>query len=703
MLPKHFLVMLCAFVFALVGCNATPTPFPTLPPPPIPTATPDTDPTWARIQSSKTWRIGTSANYAPFEYYNDQNKLDGFDIQLGYALAQQLGVNAVFTDFAFEGLGAAMQTNQIDTVMAAVSVTPQRQQQFDFSTVYFSGTDGVLAAPDSTVRVNSLDDFAKYRVGVQGGSVYETYLKQDLVASGKMLPTNVFVYADLNAALNDLVLKRIDVVWMDFKPAQDFAAQRSLALVDRDLYPQLYAIALPKNSPVLQQKINDALIALQNNGSLGQLSRQYLQTNIQPPAPLPTPVPNQPTPAPNVCADGMALVQDLSYDDRNMTAPPTLNPGQPFTKSWRVRNTGTCAWQPGYVLSFARGNNPSAQMNGQPAPVANTVSPGQTYDFNVNMVAPFDAGMYQGFWQMKNASGVPFGQTLWVYIQVAAPPTALPPPTQTPAPFIQFNANPTTVNQGQPVNFSWNAQNMREVYFYHDGQDWRNHSVPTISSAVDYPAQSMNYFLRVVQNNNETQTRQIFITVNAVANAPEIRQFNVQPSQLLEGQCVQMNWEVRGQVSNISINKNGQVLWNGAPLSGNLKDCPAPAGQFIYTLNANGPGGSNSRGQSVLVMGQSPQQPLIRNFTVSPESIVSGQCALVQWTTDTTARNITLRRQGPDGQVIVTQNALPSDGVQECIAQPSNYTYILQATPSNGGTPQTAEAYLRVLIGAEPR
>ena len=62
----------------------------------------------------------------------------------------------------------------------------------------------------------------------------------------------------------------------------------------------------------------------------------------------------------------MAWVADLSYDDDNMKNPPVLQPGEPFQKGWRVRNTGTCTWDNSYSLNYVRGNQYGAQMNGQP-------------------------------------------------------------------------------------------------------------------------------------------------------------------------------------------------------------------------------------------------------------------------------------------------------------------------------------------------
>ena len=107
---------------------------------------------------------------------------------------------------------------------------------------------------------------------------------------------------------------------------------------------------------------------MQNNGTVAQLAQQYLKTHSrrEKPPVQPTPARPQPTPAPPACVDGAAWVADLSYDDKNMTNPPVMQPGQPFTKGWRMRNSGTCTWTTGYKLAFSYGNVPAAQMGGQP-------------------------------------------------------------------------------------------------------------------------------------------------------------------------------------------------------------------------------------------------------------------------------------------------------------------------------------------------
>jgi len=92
---------------------------------------------WEKIKAAGKMVVGTSADYPPFEYYDSNFKLDGFDIALMQELGKQLGVKVQFRDMAFDGLSDALQLGQIDVAMAAMSVTPDREAIVDFSDVYY--------------------------------------------------------------------------------------------------------------------------------------------------------------------------------------------------------------------------------------------------------------------------------------------------------------------------------------------------------------------------------------------------------------------------------------------------------------------------------------------------------------------------------------------------------------------------------------
>jgi hypothetical protein len=123
--------------------------------------------------------------------------------------------------------------------------------------------------------------------------------------------------------------------------------------------------------------------------------------------------------APVKRCDAAAFVKDVTIPDGSI-----ITPGSTFAKTWRIKNAGTCSWTSSYALVFISGDGMSA-----PAYVNITgyVSPGDTIDVTVNLVAPSQKGHYRGNWKLRNASGVLFGigvladTAFWVDINVLGP------------------------------------------------------------------------------------------------------------------------------------------------------------------------------------------------------------------------------------------------------------------------------------------
>ncbi len=139
-----------------------------------PIVLPDAAGDWQRIRENGRLVVGTAADYAPFEYYDQAFQLGGYDIALLRAIGAQLGVEVVFKDFALEGLADALQLGQIDVAAAALTVTPERAAVVDFSQPYFASTEGIVARKESAGAVTALADLAGQRIGVERGSIYES-------------------------------------------------------------------------------------------------------------------------------------------------------------------------------------------------------------------------------------------------------------------------------------------------------------------------------------------------------------------------------------------------------------------------------------------------------------------------------------------------------------------------------------------------
>lgn len=687
--------------------------------PPTPTPTAVVDDSWTRVQAAGTLLVGTSADYPPFAYYTEEFQLDGLDIALIREIGRRLGVNVEIQDMAFEGLPGALQLRQIDVAIAALSITPERQETLDFSHVYFVSEDALLARQDQTFQISSLNDVIGQRIGVQAGTIYEEWLQTSLVNNGLAPAGNLFVYERIDQAIGDLRENRIDLVALDAQPAQDAAAQGGVTIAARGLNRQLFAIAFPKGANALQTQINNVLLQMQNEGQLAALIAQYTGLDpddvVPPPTSTPTPLPSAtpvaPTATPPVpptavpCINGMRYVADLNLDDRNMTAPPLVAPGQAFQKGWRISNNGTCTWNSSYRLVYINGNVPEASMGGQPTPIQGMVTTSQAYDVYVNLIAPLQPGTYQGFWQMVDGQGRPFGDRIWVGIRVPAPATPTPPPTQTPSPNINFSADRTTILQGQCATLSWDVQNVRETYLYAEGEEWQFNPVPAAGTRTVCPQRTTIYSLRVVKFDNSVEVRQVTIYVNPAPNAPVIAQFVANPAQITTGQCVIVQWDVRGEVSRVMITANNNLIWDAAPRSGSIQNCPSGPGSVTYAIQADGPGGS-SRGQQFVNVAspatatpaptQPPAAPIINVFNVTPAQIQTGQCVQISWSTSGGTSFVRLRRNG----AVVLDNASFSGSAQDCINFAGSVIYRLEASNTAGN--QAAEERTISVVNAPP-
>jgi hypothetical protein len=104
---------------------------------------------------------------------------------------------------------------------------------------------------------------------------------------------------------------------------------------------------------------------------------------------------------------------DVNYPDNTAVAP-----GESFTKTWLIKNIGSCSWGEGYRMVFSYGE----RMSGEAVPLEAAIAPGQEVEVSVTFTAPDLAGTYFSSWTMQNALGIPFlgndNRSLYVQIVV---------------------------------------------------------------------------------------------------------------------------------------------------------------------------------------------------------------------------------------------------------------------------------------------
>ncbi len=464
---KKMIVMLIATLIAAVllascgGGEAETTAAPTVPgeAPPATAAPGETqapaeppasaEDVWSNIQANGKMVAGTSADYPPFEYVTAETfQLDGFDIAIMREIGRRLGVEVEFRDMAFDGLKDALQLNQIDVAIAALSVTPERMAVVDFTNVYYVGADAIVAKTGTQVVINSVQDMAAYRIGVQTGSVYQAWLQDSLVVPGLIPAENLVTYENTGAMIRALVEEpsQVDLLVMDLLPAEDIAKTSPVMIAAQGLNQQLYSIAIPKGQDAFLQVLNDALINMQTDGTTVALAKQYLGLEADQLPPTPTPGAPVITPVPPVgCLLGMTYVNDLTIPDFT-----NMNPGESFQKGWTIQNTGTCTWDSGYSLVYVGSEPVDGVLNASPTSISGTVQPAANYDIYVDLVAPDKAGKYKGYYTMRAPNGTLFGDRIWAAVNVVGetPPSG--------APVIEnFTVEPAVIQVNSCANVNW--------------------------------------------------------------------------------------------------------------------------------------------------------------------------------------------------------------------------------------------------------
>jgi uncharacterized protein YkwD len=142
------------------------------------------------------------------------------------------------------------------------------------------------------------------------------------------------------------------------------------------------------------------------------------------------------------CTDSAVYVKDVSIPDNTK-----LKAGEAFTKTWQLRNTGTCIWNIRYALVFVGGEQMGAVVT---TPLSET-PPGETLDISINLVAPTKDGAYTGLFELRNPKGralfIGIVTSIWVKITVGNVSIA-PPPVSTTAPVTPASGATTIPSKG---------------------------------------------------------------------------------------------------------------------------------------------------------------------------------------------------------------------------------------------------------------
>ena len=234
-----------------------------------PQATTETD-ALARVRQAGELIIGTDATYPPFENKVGPD-LVGFDIDLGSAIAKELGVSPRWVNASFDGIFPALLSRKFDMVVTAATITPERQKTLAFSDPYYDAGQVITLRREQ--KPITLDDLTGKTVGVQINTTAHVMLED---RAGVRLKK----FNSIDLAFLDLQNGRLDAVVND-APTTRFMLKQSfpsLTVVGTPVTAEQYGIACHPEDASLVKAVNAALAELRTSGEYDRIYAKWFAT-----------------------------------------------------------------------------------------------------------------------------------------------------------------------------------------------------------------------------------------------------------------------------------------------------------------------------------------------------------------------------------------------------------------------------------------
>jgi polar amino acid transport system substrate-binding protein len=220
----------------------------------------------AEIKEAGQLILGTSADYPPYEFHkmvDGEDTIVGFDIMIAQKIADEMGVELVIKDMAFDGLIAALQGGKVDIVVAGMSATPEREEVVYFSDQYYFDEQILMIKADKADTYTSVESLEGLKIGAQTGSIQEALAQEQLPNSP------LTSLQDLTALVLELKTDKVEGLVLVKPVAKGYIAQNpELAIADIDLGQSDGASIAVEEGSDLVDEVNVILAEIIESGEL---------------------------------------------------------------------------------------------------------------------------------------------------------------------------------------------------------------------------------------------------------------------------------------------------------------------------------------------------------------------------------------------------------------------------------------------------
>jgi len=239
----------------------------------------------AGVAHAKEWtkiRFGVEGAYPPFSSVAADGKLQGFDIDIAYALCEQLKAECVLVTQDFDGLIPALLSKKFDAIIASMSITEERKKKVDFTEKYYQ-TPARFVAPANTDLTFTPEGLAGKVVGVQRGTIHQAFME------GEFPETTLQTYGTQDEMVLDLSSGRLDAVMAD-SVALDLGFLKTPGGADYAFFGEPYSIpkyhgegagiGVRKEDTALRDKLSAAIDAIRASGEYETIEKKYFDYDV---------------------------------------------------------------------------------------------------------------------------------------------------------------------------------------------------------------------------------------------------------------------------------------------------------------------------------------------------------------------------------------------------------------------------------------
>ena len=222
--------------------------------------------------------MATNAAFPPYEYI-EGGKVAGIDAEIAAAIAAKLGLELQIEDMEFDAIIEAVKSGKADIGLAGMTVTPDRQEEVNFTATYATGVQVVIVTEDSAIT--SVDDLfaegANHVIGVQRNTTGDLYTTWDLEDAGLATIDRYSKGAD---AVQALKTGKVDCVVIDNEPAKAFVSEvEGLKILETEYVLEDYAGAMSKDNTALYETVNIALEELISDGTVQSIIDKHISAD----------------------------------------------------------------------------------------------------------------------------------------------------------------------------------------------------------------------------------------------------------------------------------------------------------------------------------------------------------------------------------------------------------------------------------------